>query len=63
MFEKLKQVGDMKIGGGMGGAQPYSNTPLSFGQSFNTTLSAKDSGLASPPPLLPYSRCASVPRG
>ena len=62
MYEKLKQIGDMKIGGGSD-AQPYSDISLTFGQTFDTTLSAKDSGMAMPPPLLPYSRCATVPRG
>ena len=63
MFFKLKQSGDMKIGGGVGSdAQPYSNIPLTFGQSFETTLSAKNSALANPTPLLPYSRCETVPR-
>ena len=45
-----------------GNGQPYSNIPISFGQSFDSKLSAQDSALASPVPMTPYSRCASVPR-
>jgi len=42
-----------------GNGQPYSNIPLSFGQSFDSKLSPYDSALASPVPMTPYSRCGS----
>jgi len=42
-----------------GNGQPYSNIPLSFGQSFDSKLSPYDSALASPVPMTPYSRCDS----
>ena len=45
-----------------GNGQPYSNIPLSFGQSFDSKLSAYDSALANPTPLTPYNRCESVSR-
>ena len=45
-----------------GSGQPYSNIPISFGQSFDSKLSAYDSALANPVPLTPYSRCDIVPR-
>jgi hypothetical protein len=37
--------------------QPYANQAISFGQGLDTTLSPELSGLASPPPLLPYNTC------
>lgn len=46
-----------------GNGQPYSNIPISFGQSFDTKLSATESALANPVPLLPYNSCAIIPRG
>ena len=45
----------MKRGGE--GPQPYSNTPISFSQTFDTSLSANESMLASPTPLSPVSNC------
>lgn len=45
-----------------GGSQPYSNIPISFGQSFDSKLSAQDSALASPVPMTPYNRCETVSR-
>jgi hypothetical protein len=39
------------------GPQPYSNTPISFRQTFDTSLSANESMLASPTPLSPVSNC------
>ena len=49
--------------GGNGMNQPYSNIPISYGQSLGPEVSAQNSGLANPPPFFPYNRCASVPRG
>lgn len=46
-----------------GNGQPYSNIPISFGQSFDSNLSPYESALASPTPMTPYSRCDSVLRG
>ena len=46
---RIKRGGD--------GPQPYSNTPISFSQTFNKTLSAGNSALASPTPLSPVSNC------
>jgi hypothetical protein len=51
-----------KYRGGNGDKQPYSNIPISFGQTFDTKLSATESALANPVPLLPYNSCASIPR-
>ena len=45
----------MKRGGD--GPQPYSNTPMSFGQTFNKTLTAGNSALATPTPLSAVSNC------
>ena len=46
---RIKRGGD--------GPQPYSNTPISFGQTFNTSLTAGNSALATPTPLSPVSNC------
>ena len=45
----------MKRGGD--GPQPYSNVPISFGQTFNKNLTAGNSALATPTPLSPVSNC------
>lgn len=47
----------LKIKRGGDGPQPYSNTPISFGQTFNKTLNAGNSALANPTPLSPVSNC------
>ena len=39
------------------GPQPYSNTPISFSQTFNKQLGANESMLATPTPLSPVSNC------
>jgi hypothetical protein len=46
---RIKRGGD--------GPQPYSNIPISFSQTFNKTLSADNSALATPTPLSPQSNC------
>ena len=46
---RIKRGGD--------GPQPYSNTPISFSQTFNKSLSAGNSALATPTPLSPQSNC------
>ena len=53
----------MKRGGStIGGPQPYSNVPITFGQTFDTKLGPNESALANPTPLLPYSRCETIAR-
>ncbi len=53
----------MKRGGSaIGGPQPYSNIPITFGQTFDTKLGPNESALANPTPLLPYNTCATIAR-
>ena len=47
----------LRIKRGGDGPQPYSNTPMSFGQTFNKTLTASTSALATPTPLTAVSNC------
>jgi len=47
----------LKIKRGGDGPQPYGNTPISFGQTFNKTLTAGTSALATPTPLTAVSNC------
>jgi hypothetical protein len=47
----------LRIKRGGDGPQPYSNIPISFSQTFNKTLSAGNSALATPTPLSPVSNC------
>ena len=47
----------LRIKRGGDGAQPYSNTPISFSQTFNKNLTAGNSALATPTPLSPVSNC------
>jgi hypothetical protein len=42
--------------------QPYSNKAISFGQTFDTSLNADESGMASPTPLLPTNSCGKFIR-
>ena len=57
---QTKRHHKMKRGGSS--MQPYSNVPIAFGQTFDTTLGPNDSALANPTPLLPYSRCETIAR-
>jgi hypothetical protein len=45
-----------------GNGQPYSNIPLSYGQTFNTILPPTLSAMANPVPMTAYNRCADVSR-
>ena len=47
----------LRIKRGGDGPQPYGNTPMSFGQTFNKTLTASTSALATPTPLTAVSNC------
>jgi len=55
---KRRSMKKRKYRGGEG-PQPYSNTPISFGQEFNTKLDYQLSALATPPPLTPINNCIS----
>jgi hypothetical protein len=41
---------------------PYGNNAHSFGQGLNVKLSANESGMASPPPMMPYNDCGKYTR-
>jgi hypothetical protein len=55
---KRRSMKKRKYRGGEG-PQPYSNTPISFGQEFNTKLDYQLSALATPPPLSAINNCIS----
>ena len=53
----IRQYRSLRIKRGGAGGQPYSNTPISFSQTFNKHLTANESMLANPTPLSPVSNC------
>jgi len=58
----LSSASDYTIGRDASQDIPYGNKALSFIQTFDTTLNANESGLASPTPLLPLNTCAQITR-
>jgi len=73
-IRRSKTMRRRKLRGGMSSAsdytegrnssqdQPYGNKAYSFGQGLDSMLSANESGLASPPPFLPYNNCGKMMR-